>query len=114
MKKPLADYHPGSVVFMADRMGDEIRETFMIRDPERECRYSYNVPVGYFGLVQGDPASPKPRVAMVRKEASRDPGEADGRTPCYPVSQSTFYPLFFDEAEAIASSIRSLKKETGE
>lgn len=86
---------PGSVVFTSERIGDETRETFYVRDPDRECRYKANVAVGRFGFIQGDPTSAEPRCIRILKKACRDPGEADGRTPCRTVECATFYPLLF-------------------
>lgn len=90
MKQLLKDVSPGSIVFTSERMEDEIRETFYIRDADRECRYDYNVPVGRFGMVQGDPRSGAPRIVRMSGTACRDPGEADGRTPCVDLEQSLF------------------------
>ncbi len=92
--KPMQEFKPGDLVFTAEFMGDgEFRETFYIIDPGRLCRYEYNVPVGYFGFVQGEPTDDRPRVIRIRESASRDPGEADGRTPCRKVGPgvSHFY-----------------------
>lgn len=81
--KPMQEYKPGDAVFTIEFMGDgEFRETFYIIDPARPCRYECNIPVGRFGFVQGNPTDERPRVIRISKEACRDPGEADGRTPC--------------------------------
>lgn len=93
--KPLAEFRPGSIVFTSERIDDETRETFYIRDANDVCRYPYNVPIARIGLVQGDPTSNQPRVVRILNNPCRDPGEADGRTPCRPIHQSTFYPLVF-------------------
>lgn len=90
--KPLADYEPGDLVFTRERLDDEFRETFYVRDPARPCRYGYNVPIGRIGFVQGAIDAPA-RVIRFLKLPCRDPGEADGRTPCMHVEESRWFHL---------------------
>lgn len=91
------DIRPGKVFFTAEMIGSELRETFYIRDHDRECRYPMNVAIGRFGIVQGEPLSSEPRYVRILPQACRDLGEADGRTPCRPIEQSTFYPFLHEK-----------------
>ncbi len=83
----LRDWPPGTIVYTLDRIGEEYREVFYIRDEARPCRYDYDVPVGRFGMAQGrlDAAENGFKFLYARGEPCRDPGEADGRIECYDV-----------------------------
>ena len=76
---------PGEIVYTSERFGDEIRETFYIREDGREVRFEYDVPVASLGFVQGNPLEEEPRVRRLR-EPCRDPGEADARVKVLRVS----------------------------
>lgn len=94
--KTLAQFPFASIVFTSERIDDEVRETFYVKGDIRPCRYPYNVRIARFGMVQGDPKSPdRPRVVRILTQACRDPGEADGRTPCSnDLAKSLFYRFF--------------------
>lgn len=77
--KPLATFAPGTLVYSVEYIGDEVRETFYIRDPDRVCRYSYDVPVASLGTVQGDRVGIDDARFVRLVSPCRDPGEADGR-----------------------------------
>lgn len=87
--RTLADYEPGDLVFTRERLDDEFRETFYLRETGRACRYGYNVPIARLGYVQGAVDAPPRRVHLLDVPC-RDPGEADGRTPCLPILESRY------------------------
>lgn len=80
----LKDWPPGTIVYTLERVGEEYREVFYIRDEARPCRYENNVPVGRFGMAQGV-VDQEPCYVRKRVEPCCDPGEADGRIECYNV-----------------------------
>ena len=75
----LADANPGDIVFLSERFGDEIRETFYIREDGRDVRHRHHVPVAALGFVQAEPGAEHLRVVRIWDKPHRDPGEADGR-----------------------------------
>ena len=95
MPKQVKDIASGETFYTSERIGDdtngmEVRETFYIRDPDRQCRHPHNVAVAQIGTIQGDPESMEPpRYRRVSKEPCRDPGEMDGRTSAYTLSERT-------------------------
>jgi hypothetical protein len=90
--KQVKDIQPGETFYTTENIGDdrnsmEVRETFYVRDPDRPCRYTVNVPVGLIAVVQGDPnGDGPPRYVRSGCGVSRDPGEMDGRTKAYLLS----------------------------
>lgn len=88
---PLKDVAPGSIVFTSERLDDEVRETFYIREAGAAAlRYAYDVKISRIGFIQFDPTTGKPRVQKLRTIPCDDPGEAHGLTPCFPLDQSRF------------------------
>ncbi len=60
----------GTLCCVVERMdGGEVRNTFMVRldESRRDCKYTYNEPIRYYGLIQGIPGE-RPRVVLIRPE----------------------------------------------
>lgn len=76
----LKDVKPLIVVYTTERIGDEVREVYYIRDRDRPVRFVHNVPAARIGIAQGVPGE-APRYLRKRpiSDPQRDPGEVDGR-----------------------------------
>lgn len=108
-KKPLKDRASGELCFILDPMGDdrrfERRESFIIRDDGRDCRYPHHVPTRLLGCIQGDPNPvrdpehpdphwDRPRVVLLWEDPCRDPGESDGRIMTWSIDASVWAEKF--------------------
>lgn len=105
-KTTMRDVPPGAIAFTAERVGDEWRETFYIRDPDRPCRYPENVPAARKGFVQAEPYAAELRCVRILKTPCRDPGEIDGRTPVWILRPGTshFYDRVFENQKSEATA----------
>lgn len=87
------DVPAGALFYTSERIGDdknsmEVREVFYVREPDAPCRHPHNVRIGRIALIQGDPdGSEPPRYRRVLNEVCYDPGEMDGRTAVYLLSE---------------------------
>ena len=81
----------GERVFLREPYDDEVRETHYIRRSDSiSVRYPNNVPVARVRTIQGDPLHEGAARYDTGEHFTTDPGEADGRVPVLPVSESQF------------------------
>lgn len=104
----LSEAKAGQIVFMQERMGNEVREVFYLREDSRECRHPHHVPIARLGFVQGDPEAKDddgyaipPRFVASCDPPCRDPGEADGRVEVLAID--THAPIWWRNCAAVRS-----------
>jgi len=79
----MRDISAGSVVVTQEYIGDdrsnmELREVYYLRDPDRKCRYTGNVPLRRIGCFQGSELDPTPRYARAINPSTAYLSEASG------------------------------------
>ncbi len=74
----IKDVPSGTYFVLVSPTGDEVRETYYVRDPDGPCKYPSNVRAGRLATIQGKPGKP-PRYCVINEDPVRNPGEIDGR-----------------------------------